>query len=76
MTSPIRKAGEKYKNNGRVIKPGHFIGVPGMTDNLGGESPPSNLMEVKDREAQGRYCEVGSEGSVDQMHELTYRNQI
>jgi hypothetical protein len=33
-------------------------------------------MEVKDREAQGRYCEVGSEGSVKQKYELTNRNWI
>ncbi len=33
-------------------------------------------MEVKDREAQGRYCEVRSEGSVEQKCELTNRNWI
>jgi len=37
-----------------------------MQDSWEGESPSSNLMEVKDREAQGRYREIGSEGSVYQ----------
>lgn len=50
--------------------------MPGTIDNLGSESLPSNLMEVKDSKAQGPYCEVGSEGSAEQMHELTYRNRI
>jgi len=30
-----------------------LLGVPGMHDDLGGESPPANLMEVKARETQG-----------------------
>ena len=50
--------------------------VPGTHDYLEGESPSLNLMEVKSREAQGRHCEVGSEGSVDQRYELTNRNWI
>src|SRR5688572_18087339 len=33
-------------------------------------------MEVKAREAQGRHCEVGSEGSVYQRCEPTNRNWI
>lgn len=33
-------------------------------------------MEVKDSEAQGHYCEVRSEGSVEQKYELTNRNWI
>lgn len=41
-----------------------------------GESPNANLIEVKAREAQGRCREAGSEGSVEQRRELTYRNQI
>ena len=47
-----------------------------MVIDLGGASPPSNLMEVKDSEAQGCHREGGSEGSVKQMCELTNRNWI
>ncbi len=36
----------------------------------------SNLMEVKDSEAQRRHREVGSEGSAEQNRDLTYRNRI
>ena len=39
-------------------------GVPGMHVDLRGESPLTNLMEVKVSEAQGRSREAGSEGSV------------
>ena len=35
-----------------------------MGTDLEGVSPSSNLMEVKDSEAQGRCREVASEGSV------------
>ena len=34
------------------------------------------LMEEKGSEAQGRHCEVGSEGSVEQRYEPTNRNWI
>ena len=38
--------------------------VPGMPVHWWGESPHTNLMEVKVSRAQGRHREVGSEGSV------------
>ena len=41
-----------------------------------GESPITNLVEVKVSEAQGRCCEAGSEGSVKQRYEPTDRNWI
>jgi len=47
-----------------------------MFDNLGGGSPPANLMEVKASEAQGHHREVVSEGSVEQKCEPTNRNWI
>lgn len=47
-----------------------------MVKYLESESLSFNLMEVKNREAQGRHCEVGSEGSVEQKCELTNRNWI
>lgn len=47
-----------------------------MHDDSKGASPFPNLMEVKGREAQGRYREVMSEGSVDQKYEPTNRNWI
>jgi len=50
--------------------------VPGMFGDLGGESPPANLMEVKAREAQGHHREVLSEGSVERRCEPTDRNWI
>ena len=53
-----------------------FLCVPGMSGSFGGESPPSNLMEVKDSEAQGRNREGLSEGSAEQRRELTNRNRI
>lgn len=45
-----------------------------MSGNIEGESPSSNLMEVKDREAQGQSREGLSERSVEQRHEPTNRN--
>ena len=33
-------------------------------------------MEVKDSEAQGRHCEVGSEGSAEQRYGPMYKNRI
>ena len=50
--------------------------MPGMPADLEGGSPSPNLVEVKGSEAQGRYCEVGSEGSVEQRYEPTDRNWI
>jgi hypothetical protein len=50
--------------------------VPGMLADLEGGSPSPNLVEVKGSEAQGRHCEVGSEGSVEQRYEPTDRNWI
>ncbi len=50
--------------------------MPGMFMTLEGASPSANLMEVKAREAQGRHCEVRSEGSVYQRCEPTNRNWI
>jgi len=50
--------------------------VPGMSGSFEGVSPSSNLMEVKDSEAQGCHREVGSEGSVEQRREPTNRNRI
>jgi hypothetical protein len=47
-----------------------------MFDDLGGESPSVNLMEVKASEAQGRHREVRSGGSVEQKCEPTDRNWI
>jgi hypothetical protein len=47
-----------------------------MSGSFGGASPSSNLMEVKDSEAQGRHREVLSEGSVEQRREPTNRNRI
>ena len=43
---------------------GGWLRVPGMPVDLQGESPCSNKVDVKDSEAQGRYREVRSEGSV------------
>ena len=37
---------------------------------------PSNLMEVKGSEAQGRHREVGSEGSVEQRYGPMDKNWI
>ena len=45
-----------------------------MHVDLRGESPLTNLMEVKVSEAQGRSCEAGSEGSVEQRREPTNRH--
>lgn len=53
-----------------------FRGVPGMSGSFEGASPSSNLMEVKDSEAQGCRREAGSEGSVEQRREPTNRNRI
>ena len=50
--------------------------VPGMSGSPEGASPSSNLMEVKDSEAQGRNREGLSEGSVEQRREPTNRNRI
>jgi len=47
-----------------------------MPADLEGASPFPNLVEVKGSEAQGRHCEVGSEGSVEQRYEPTDRNWI
>jgi len=47
--------------------------VPGWHLNSEGESPSVNLVEVKASEAQGRSCEAGSEGSVEQRCEPTNR---
>ncbi|ADE15011.1 hypothetical protein Nhal_1899 [Nitrosococcus halophilus Nc 4] len=47
-----------------------------MPADLEGASPSPNLVEVKGSEAQGRHCEVGSEGSVEQRYEPTDRNWI
>ena len=41
-----------------------------------GASPLTNLMEVKDSEAQGRDREESSERSVEQRRELMYKNRI
>jgi len=43
---------------------GGWLRVPGMPVDLQGESPCSSEVDVKDSEAQGRYREVRSEGSV------------
>ena len=43
---------------------------------LKGESPFSNLMEVKDSKAQGRCREARSEGSVEQKCEPMNKNRI
>jgi hypothetical protein len=48
--------------------------VPGMHVDSRGESPLTNLMEVKVSEAQGRSREAGSEGSVEQRREPTNRH--
>jgi hypothetical protein len=50
--------------------------VPGRPADLEGGSPSPNLVEVKGSEAQGRHCEVRSEGSVEQRYEPTCRNWI
>ncbi len=50
--------------------------MPGMPADLEGGSPSPNLVEVKGSEAQGRRCEAGSEGSVEQRYEPTDRNWI
>jgi hypothetical protein len=50
--------------------------VPSMFDSLRGASPLSNLMEVKESEAQGRRREAVFEGSVERMREPTNRNRI
>ena len=50
--------------------------MPGRPADWEGESPSPNLVEVKGSEAQGRHCEVGSEGSVEQRYEPTNRNWI
>jgi len=47
-----------------------------MFNDYEGESPSSNLMEVKDSEAQGRCREAGSEGSVEQRREPMNKNRI
>ena len=47
-----------------------------MFDSLQGGSPCSNLMEVKESEAQGRRCEAGSEGSVERKREPMNKNRI
>jgi hypothetical protein len=50
--------------------------MPGRPADLEDASPSPNLVEVKDREAQGRHREVGSEESVEQRYEPTNRNWI
>ena len=50
--------------------------VLGMFNNLEDASSSSNLMEVKESEAQGRNREGLSEGSVEQRREPTNRNRI
>ena len=55
---------------------GGYLRVPGMPADLEGGSPSPNLVEVKGSEAQGRHCEVRSEGSVEQRYEPTDRNWI
>jgi len=55
---------------------GGLSGVLGTHIDLEGVSPSASLMEVKASEAQGRHREVGSEGSVEQGYEPTYRNWI
>ena len=47
-----------------------------MFNNYEGESPSSNLMEVKDSEVQGRCREAGSEGSMEQRREPMDKNRI
>lgn len=47
-----------------------------MFDSLRGGSPRSNLMEVKESEAQGRRREAGSEGSVERKREPMNKNRI
>jgi hypothetical protein len=47
-----------------------------MFNNCEGESPSSNLMEVKDSEVQGRCREAGSEGSMEQRREPMDKNRI
>ena len=56
--------------------PGDVLRVPGMSGSFEGESPSSNLMEVKDSEAQGQSREGLSEGSAEQRREPTNRNRI
>ena len=53
-----------------------YLGVPGMFNHCAGESPATNLMEVKDSKAQGRCREAGSEGSVEQKCEPMNKNRI
>ncbi len=47
-----------------------------MFDNYTGESPVTNLMEVKDSKAQGRCREAGLEGSVEERGEPMNKNRI
>lgn len=55
---------------------GGFFCVPGMIVRYEGGSPSSNLMEVKDSEAQGPRREAWSEGSVEQRCEPMDKNRI
>ena len=75
----LRRQGKSSPSRG-YIKAGPsgvgFLRVPGMHCCLWGESPHSNLVEVKDSKTQGHHREVLSEGSVEQTCELTDRNLI
>ncbi|GAB1352708.1 hypothetical protein MASR1M12_14390 [Erysipelotrichia bacterium] len=53
-----------------------FQGYAEHVRQLEGASPLSNLMEVKDSEAQGHYREVMSEGSVKQNCEPMNKNRM
>lgn len=50
--------------------------VPSMFGDYWGASPLTNLMEVKDSEAQGRNREGSSERSVEQRREPMNKNRI
>ncbi len=56
--------------------PGLFFGTPRMIESFRGESPRTNLVEVKVSEAQGHYREVMSEGSVERKREPMDKNRI
>ncbi len=50
--------------------------VPSMFGDYWGASPLTNLMEVKDSEAQGRDREGASKRSVEQRREPMNKNRI
>ena len=75
LVTPGRTCTREYRKPG-VTKTSGFFRFAGHVWQLEGGSPSSNLMEVKDSEAQGPRREAWSEGSVEQRCEPMDKNRI